>query len=89
MPAFAPKVHPMTRLAEAEDPMELMADAAPGDPDYMLDCMVSELAWTGMNAHEVLGLFFSPGYPVLQQLLEYHGVDVRQPRCGSNHRRRG
>ena len=37
---FVPKVHPATREIEAEDPMELMAEIAPGDPDVMLNCMV-------------------------------------------------
>jgi hypothetical protein len=77
---LAPKVHPLTRLAEADDPMEIVADAAPGDPDYMLECMVDEMSWGGMTEDEVLGLFHDPGYPVLNQLLGFYGCDAVRDR---------
>lgn len=76
MSTLAPKVHPLTRPAEAEDPMEVVANPVPGDPDYMLDCMVEELAWAGLGMDEVLALFDDPGYPVLNQLLEHFGRDA-------------
>jgi hypothetical protein len=56
--------------------MEVVASAAPGDPDYMLECMVDELSWGGMTEDEVLALFHDPGYPVLNQLLGYYGCDA-------------
>lgn len=83
MPTLAPKVHPLARLAEADDPMELMADTVPGDPDFMLECLISEFAWSGHSAHEVLQLFDNPGYPVLGQLREFHGDAVIRDRVRS------
>lgn len=76
---WGPKVHPLTREVEAEDPMELMANPVHGDPEVMLQCIVEEFAWMGMEANELLGLFHSPMYPVLNQLLEHFGEEaVRQ-----------
>lgn len=76
---WGPKVHPLTREVEAEDPMELMANPVQGDPEVMLQCIVEEFAWMGMEADELLGLFHSPMYPVLNQLLEHFGEEtVRQ-----------
>jgi hypothetical protein len=76
---LTPKVHPLTRGIEADDPMELMAEAAPGDPDVMFECIVSEFAWMGWSTDELIRLFHEPGYPVLNQLLELFGeVEVRR-----------
>jgi len=72
---FVPKVHPTTRELEAEDPMELVANPAPGDPDLMLDCMIQEFAWQGYDAAELMRLFMNPEYPVLNQLLDCFGLD--------------
>ena len=71
-----PKVHPLTRGVEADDPMEMVANTFPGDPEYMLQCMVEELAWAGLSAGEVLGLFRDPAYPVLNQLLGHYGEEA-------------
>ena len=74
-----PKVHPLARGVEAGDPLELVATPVEGDPEYMLQCMVAEFAWMGLSAEELLGLFRSPAYPVLNQLREYFGdVGVRE-----------
>jgi hypothetical protein len=74
-----PKVHPLSRTVEPEDPMELMAESVPGDPDIMLACVMQEFAWVGCGADELLGMFRSPGYPVLNQLLDYFGeAEVRR-----------
>jgi len=70
---FVPKVHPATREIEAEDPMELVANPAPGDPDVMLNCMIGEFAWQGYDADGLMRLFLNPEYPVLNQLLDYYG----------------
>lgn len=70
---FVPKVHPTTREVEADDPMELIAEAPPGDPDVMLTCVVQEFAGLGLDADQLLDLFRSPDYPALNQLLALFG----------------
>jgi hypothetical protein len=70
---WAPKVHPTTRAVEAEDPMELHATAAPGDPEVLLRCLVQEYAWMGWGVEQILGLFRDPFYPALNELLRAYG----------------
>jgi hypothetical protein len=70
---WAPKVHPATRAVEAEDPMELHATAAPGDPEVLLRCLVQEYAWMGWGVEQILGLFRDPFYPALNELLRAYG----------------
>ena len=77
--SWVPKVHPLSRQVEPEDPMELVATPAPGDPGVMLECVVQEFAWMGWDAEQLLALFHSPAYPVLNQLLEHYGeAEVRR-----------
>ncbi len=70
---WVPKVDPRTRGIEAEDPLELVATPVDGDPDLMLECMIEEFLWIGSDADELLAMFRSPNYPVLNQLLDYYG----------------
>lgn len=70
---FVPKVHPATRMVEAEDPMLLVGSEAAGDPNVMLDCMIQEFSWMGFDPEQLLQMFRSPVYPVLHQLLEQFG----------------
>lgn len=70
---FVPKVHPLERNCEPEDPMELMGDVAPGDPSVMLDCVLQEFAWMGYDEEQLFDLFSHPGYPVLCALREEFG----------------
>lgn len=72
---WVPKVHPLDRVAEADDPFELMAEPAVGDPGVMLDCMLEEFAWMGWNASQLESLFYHPGYPVLGALRDHFGDD--------------
>jgi hypothetical protein len=72
---WVPKVHPLARVVEPEDPMELIATDAPGDPDLMLDSVLHEFAWMGMDGAQLAELFHSPAYPVLNLLLTYFGED--------------
>jgi len=72
---WAPKVHPLTRDAEPEDPMELIAEPVVGDPDVMLECILQEFAWMGWNESQLLALFHHPGYPVLQELCRAFGEE--------------
>jgi hypothetical protein len=77
---WVPKVHPLTREIEPDDPMELVATPAPGDPDEMLECLIQEFLWMGTSAEELMHLFRSPGYPVLQQLLALFGEEAIRAR---------
>ena len=70
---WAPKVHPLDRAVEADDPMILMAEPATGDPDVMLECLLQEYAELGWEADDLLALFRSPLYPVLNQLRAWFG----------------
>jgi hypothetical protein len=80
---WVPKVHPLDRPAENEDPLELKAELVPGDPDVMLDCILQEFAWMGWNSEQLLSLFHHPGYPVLGQLREFFGDDEVQRRVNT------
>jgi hypothetical protein len=81
--ALVPKVHPLTRDVEPEDPMELVATRVRGDPDVMLECMVQEFAWMGWDEGQLLELFRSPEYPVLNQLLAHFGEAAIRTRVGA------
>lgn len=70
---FGPKVHPLTRPIEPEDPLTLHATAAPGDPEVLLRCVVQEYAWMGWGVKQILALFREPGYPALNALLHAYG----------------
>jgi hypothetical protein len=65
----------LKKEVEADDPMELQGIQFDGDPGYMIDCVVEEYARIGWPAEEILGLFESPGYPVLRLLLESRGKE--------------
>jgi hypothetical protein len=67
-------------MVESEDPLELMATPAPGDPDVMVESIVQEFVWMGWSAEQLLELFQSPMYPVLNQLREYYGDEVIRQR---------
>jgi hypothetical protein len=75
-----PKVHPMTRAVEPEDPMEIVATPVQGDPDVMLQCLVQEFAWMGWDFEQLMELFHNPFYPVLNQLLAYYGEEAVRER---------
>jgi hypothetical protein len=71
---FVPKVHPATRPAEADDPLEMHAIPLPGDPELMLRCVVEEYARAGWDAGQVLGLFEDPFFPALAGLRRHFGA---------------
>jgi hypothetical protein len=72
---LVPKVHPLAREVAPEDPMELIANPVRGDPAVMLESVVQEYAWMGWDAEQLLGLFRSPFYPMLNQLWEHFGEE--------------
>lgn len=77
--SWVPKVHPLTRDVELEDPLELIATPVQGDPDVMVECIVQEFAWMGWDTEQLMNLFTSPAYPVLNQLLAYYGeAEIRR-----------
>lgn len=70
---WVPKVHPLARDAEPEDPLELVPHHVAGDPDQMLDSILQEFAWMGCGAEELLALFWHPNYPLLRELRAFYG----------------
>jgi hypothetical protein len=72
---FVPKVHPVSRPAEADDPLTLHATPVAGDPEVMLECLVQEYAWMGWDTEQILTLFRDPNYPALNALLCHYGED--------------
>lgn len=70
---FVPKVHPLTRAAEPDDPMELATHFTPGDPEMMLDCLIYEFMGLGYTGDQLMAMFHDPEYPVLNQLREHFG----------------
>jgi hypothetical protein len=76
---FVPKVHPLTRQVEQDDPMELVAAPVMGDPEVMLECLVQEYAWMGWDGEQIFQLFQDPNYPALHALLGHYGEEgIRQ-----------
>jgi hypothetical protein len=80
MPSYVPKIHPVTRAVEPDDPMFLQATLVEGDPEVMLRCLVQEYAWMGWGTQQILGLFRDPNYPVLNSLLAFYGAAAIQER---------
>lgn len=77
---FVPKVHPATRLMEAEDPLSLHAISLEGDTELMLHCVVQEYAWMGWGSEEILSLFRDPFYPALRELWDRYGEVILRER---------
>ena len=80
---MVPKVHPLDRPAEADDPYTLHATAVSGDPEVMLECLVQEYAWMGRDTEQLLALFRNPFYPALNALLRCYGEDGVRRRVGA------
>jgi hypothetical protein len=72
---LVPKVHPLDRGMAPEDPFELVATPAIGEPDVMLECILQEFLWMGWDAEQLLALFGNPAYPLLCELEAHYGRD--------------
>lgn len=72
---FVPKVHPATRAAEPDDPLNLYAVEVPGDPELMLRLLVEEYARMGFGLDALLGLFRDPFYVAAHGLWLHYGED--------------
>lgn len=81
---LVPKVHPLTRETEADDPMEVVANPVPGDPDLMLEGIVEEYAHMGWDADQLMILFRSPYYPLLNEFLHSLGEEETRRRVESH-----
>jgi hypothetical protein len=77
---LVPKVHPLAREAQPDDPVEIVASPVPGDPALMLECIVDEYAQIGWDANLLTALFRSPEYPVLNELLNFFGPEETRRR---------
>jgi hypothetical protein len=72
-PRWVAKVHPLSRGAEPDDPLELMAAPVVGDPAEMLEGLLQEFAWLGYSAEQLWSMFSHPGYPLLCALRAHFG----------------
>jgi hypothetical protein len=67
--------HPGDRAWEPEDPMQLDAVPANGDPGVMLVCLVEEFARMGMSTAEIEALFENPFFQATHGLKQVFGHD--------------
>jgi hypothetical protein len=86
---LVPKVHPLDRAAEADDPYTLHATPVEGDPEVMLECLVQEYAWMGWGLPQILRLFGDPNYPALNGLLAHYGEEGVRRRVAAAQGRTG
>jgi hypothetical protein len=80
---FVPKVHPVTRPIEPEDPFALNATPVSGDPDLMIRAVVLEYAWLGWSADQIISLFRDPFFPLLHGLWQTLGESELRARIAS------
>lgn len=81
---MVPKVHPVTRGVEADDPMELSAEVVPGDPETMLHCLIQEFTWLGYSPDALAAMFRDSEYPVLELLRERFGEEEIRRRAADS-----
>ncbi|MBI3837190.1 MAG: hypothetical protein HY288_04555 [Planctomycetia bacterium] len=72
---FVPKVHPVTRPVEPDDPMNLYAVEVPGEPELMLRLLVEEYARMGWDLDALVGLFRDPFYVAAHGLWLHYGEE--------------
>lgn len=80
---LVPKLHPLARPVEPEDPLILNATSVAGDPDLMIRAVVQEYAWLGWSADEIISLFRDPFFPVLHSLWQTLGDTELRNRIAS------
>ncbi len=80
---LAPKVHPLARPVEPEDPFTLNATSVGGDPEVMIRAVVQEYAWLGWSADQIISLFRDPFFPVLYSLWQTLGDAELRKRIAS------
>lgn len=81
--------HPKDRPLKPDDPMEMMAAPAPGDPLVMLDGIVEEYARMGWGKEQIAELFDTPFFQATHGLKELLGkaeierrIEATLKRCG-------
>ncbi len=82
-------LHPGEKPLKADDPMEMMAATATGDPLVMLDGIVEEYARMGWGRDEIAELFDSPFFQATHGLKKLLGkeeierrIEATLKRCG-------
>ncbi|HEX5009730.1 MAG TPA: hypothetical protein VFY71_04960 [Planctomycetota bacterium] len=81
--------HPRDRAIEAEDPMLLTAERAPGDPLAMLDGLIEEYAGLGWDGPHIQRLFDSPFFQGTWGLRQRLGPELIGSRIDAVLARRG
>jgi hypothetical protein len=84
-----PKIHPATREALPEDPLELHGFEVPGDPQLMLRLLVEEYARMGFRREAIMQLARDPNYQVFFALRRWLGEEVLATRVDEILRRCG
>ena len=84
-----PKIHPATREALPDDPMEMHGFEVPGDPELMLRMLVEEYTRMGWGVDALMSLAKDPNYTAFYAFRKSLGDDgLRQAlsriiaRCG-------
>lgn len=83
------KIHPATREALPDDPLEMQAFEMPGDQELMIRMMVEEYARAGWDVESIMRLARDPNYLAFHVLYRRFGEsELRQrleqiiSRCG-------
>jgi hypothetical protein len=74
-PDFVPKVHPATREAQPDDPLNLHGFEVPGDPALMLRLLVEDYTRLGADTEQILKLARDPFYHAFHGLYRLLGEE--------------
>ena len=70
-----PKIHPATREALPDDPMEMHGFEVPGDPELMLRMLVEEYTRMGWGVDALMSLAKDPNYTAFYAFRKSLGDD--------------
>jgi hypothetical protein len=75
-----PKVHPASREALPDDPLEMRAFEIPGDRELMLRLLVEEYARVGWGEESIMQMARDPNYTAFYGLREALGEEALRRR---------
>jgi hypothetical protein len=78
-----PKVHPASREALPDDPLEMQAFEIPGDRELMLRLLVEEYARIGWGVEAMMHMARDPNYTAFYGLLQSLGEEGLRRRVSS------
>ena len=71
-----PKVHPASREALPDDPLEMQAFEVSGDPELMLRILVEEYTRIGWGVDAIMRLAHDPNFTAFYAFRQLLGADV-------------